>query len=805
MEKRVCTTLRLWALLLTLFTGQQMACGQDNRQASVSGKVISASQEIMDFATIQVKGTSTGTRPNEQGIYHLHLTPGTHTLVFRAMGYATVERQVTVRTGERQKLNVKMHPKDIELTEVQVEASQVSRINRSAFNAVAVDLKRMAGQSKTLAEALTTVPGVKLRETGGVGSDMQLMLDGFSGRHVKIFIDGVPQEGAGTALDLNNLPVNFAERIEVYRGVVPVGFGTDALGGVVNIVTNQRRQRWFADASYSYGSFNTHRSYLNFGQSLRKGWFYEVNAFQNFSDNDYHIDNYVTLFGDDGITENTDMNDIRRVKRFNDRFHNEAVTGKIGVADKPWADRLTLGFTYTHFYKEIQTGVRQEIVFGQKHRHGYSFVPSLEYRKRNLFTKGLDVTATVNYNHNITHNIDTASYKYNWLGQRKYTGSPGEQSNQNNEQKNRNWNGTFTANYRIGTGHALTLNHVVSTFSRTTRSYVAGSSRLSDFTTPKRTRKNVTGLSYRFMPSDRWNATVFGKYYNQYNEGSVSQSDDGIGNYALFSRRTGAAGYGAAGTYFILNDLQAKLSYERAYRLPTTDELFGDEDLEAGKTDLRPEKSDNVNLNLSYSPHFGKHAIYVEGSFIYRYTKDYIRRGLDRVGDLNFGIYENHGRVKTKGYNVSLRYNYSRWFSAGGTWNSMDARDDEKTLAEGTQQAALTYGQRIPNQPYRYANFDAAVYWHGMGGKGNVLSLTYDSYYQHEFPLYWERFGDPSTKRRVPTQFAHNLTLNYSIKGGRYNLALECRNFTDEKLYDNYSLQKAGRAFYGKVRVCLGR
>ena len=57
----------------------------------------------------------------------------------------------------------------------------------------------------------------------------------------------------------------------------------------------------------------------------------------------------------------------------------------------------------------------------------------------------------------------------------------------------------------------------------------------------------------------------------------------------------------------------------------------------------------------------------------------------------------------------------------------------------------------------------------------------------------------------VPTQFSHNLTLAYSMDGGRYNLSVECRNFTDEKLYDNFSLQKAGRAFYAKVRVCLGK
>lgn len=645
---------------------------------------------------------------------------------------------------------------------------------------------------------------MKLRESGGVGSDMQLMLDGFSGKHVKVFIDGVPQEGAGTAFDLNNIPVNFAERIEVYKGVVPVGFGTDALGGVINIVTNKKRRNWFLDASYSYGSFNTHKSYVNFGQTFKNGLMYEINAFQNYSDNDYYIDNYITEFGDDGITESTDKKKIYHVKRFNDTFHNEAVIGKIGIMDKSWADRLVFSFNYSNFYKEIQTGVYQYVVFGQKHRKGYSFVPSVEYRKRNLLIEGLDVSATANYNHNITHNIDTASYKYNWLGDKKYTGTPGEQSHQNNESKNTNWNGTFTANYRIGEVHTFTLNHVISTFHRTTRSYISGSSKLSDFSIPKKTRKNITGLSYRYMPSDKWNVSAFAKYYNQYNEGPVSQNSDGIGNYILLKKHLSSLGYGAAGTYFIVKDLQAKLSYEKAYRLPTTDELFGDEDLEAGKADLKPERSDNFNLNLSYSYHIGKHAIYVEGSLIYRDTKDYIKRGLSQVSNMSFGYYENHGRVKTKGYNISLRYNYSRWFNIGGTFNSMNARDEEKYRAGGTQQESLTYGQRIPNQPYLYANFDASLTWHDLFAKGNVLTLGYDGYYQHDFPLYWENLGDPTTKIRVPEQLSHNLSIGYSLKGGRYNLSFECRNLTNAKLYDNFSLQKAGRAFYGKIRVNFG-
>lgn len=770
----------------------------------LSGKVVSTDKTIIDYATVYLKGTQYGCTTDERGIYHLPAPAGKYTLVVSAVGFETYEKAIEIVSDGRTKQTVVLKPSVTELDEVVVTSTGVGRVKKSAFNAVAVDTKELHNSTKSLSEALNQLPGMKLRESGGVGSDMQLMLDGFSGKHVKVFIDGVPQEGAGTAFDLNNIPVNFAERIEVYKGVVPVGFGTDALGGVINIVTNKKRRNWFLDASYSYGSFNTHKSYVNFGQTFKNGLMYEINAFQNYSDNDYYIDNYITEFGDDGITESTDKKKIYHVKRFNDTFHNEAVIGKIGIMDKSWADRLVFSFNYSNFYKEIQTGVYQYVVFGQKHRKGYSFVPSVEYRKRNLLIEGLDVSATANYNHNITHNIDTASYKYNWLGDKKYTGTPGEQSHQNNESKNTNWNGTFTANYRIGEVHTFTLNHVISTFHRTTRSYISGSSKLSDFSIPKKTRKNITGLSYRYMPSDKWNVSAFAKYYNQYNEGPVSQNSDGIGNYILLKKHLSSLGYGAAGTYFIVKDLQAKLSYEKAYRLPTTDELFGDEDLEAGKADLKPERSDNFNLNLSYSYHIGKHAIYVEGSLIYRDTKDYIKRGLSQVSNMSFGYYENHGRVKTKGYNISLRYNYSRWFNIGGTFNSMNARDEEKYRAGGTQQESLTYGQRIPNQPYLYANFDASLTWHDLFAKGNVLTLGYDGYYQHDFPLYWENLGDPTTKIRVPEQLSHNLSIGYSLKGGRYNLSFECRNLTNAKLYDNFSLQKAGRAFYGKIRVNFG-
>lgn len=767
----------------------------------ISGKILSTEKEVVDFATVYLKGTGYGGITNQEGIYHVSAPAGDYTLVVSAVGYKTVEKPVTLVRGQRVRQNVTITPETQQLDEVTVVSTGVSRVKRSAFNAVAVDTKELQNTTRNLSDALTKAPGMKLRESGGVGSDMQLMLDGFSGKHVKVFIDGVPQEGVGSSFALNNIPVNFADRIEVYKGVVPVGFGTDAIGGVINIVTNKKRRRWFLDASYSYGSFNTHKSNVHFGQTFKNGFTYEINAFQNYSDNDYRIDSPV----EDFETGRIDRDKKVRVRRFNDTYHNEAVIGKVGVIDKKWADRLMFGFTYSNMYQDVQTGVRQDIVYGQKHRKGHSLMPSLEYHKRDLFTKGLDVSLTANYNYNLTQNIDTVPYQYNWYGEKQYTGSKGEQSYQDNESKNKNWNGTFKVDYRLSRTQTFTLSHVLTVFERSNRSDVNSTSAVSDFTVPKKTRKNITGLSYRLMPAERWNFSAFGKYYNQHSSGLVSQNADGIGNYIDMSKHVSALGYGAAGTYWIIRDLQVKLSYEKAYRLPSNEELFGDEDLEAGKADLNPENSDNINLNLSYTHRLGKHELYVEGSLIYRDTKDYIVRTISSFGGKSYGSYYNHGRVKTKGFNVSARYSYSHWLSVGGTYSSMDTRDNEKYLEGGSLQESLKYKLRIPNQPYRYASLDASLYWHDLFAKGNRLSLTYDSYYQHEFPLNWETIGEASSKKRVPEQFSHNLGITYSIKNGRYNLSLECKNFTDEKLYDNYSLQKAGRAFYGKVRVYFGQ
>lgn len=765
---------------------------------TISGRVLDSEGRPIPYATVYVEGTTRGTTTNAEGRYTLSIPSGKATVVASSLGYASQSHTANIANATHT-IDYTLEESSTAIDDIVVSASGVGVVKRSPFNAVAISTEKFADGAKSLSDALSKAPGLKLRESGGVGSDMSITLDGFTGKHVKIFIDGVPQEGVGSSFSLNNIPAGYAERIEVYRGVVPVGFGADALGGVVNIVTSKTRRSWYVDASYSYGSFNTHRSSVSAGQRLANGFMWEVDAFQNYSDNDYHVMAPV----EDFETGRIDKNTKQRVRRFNDTYHNEAIVGKIGITGKRWADRLVIGTTYSQMHKQIQTGVRQDIVYGAKFRRGNSLMPSLEYRKRNLGIEGLDLTMTANYNRNTTYNVDTSQYKYNWLGETKRLNSPGEQSYQHTRSNNDNWNATATLAYRIGKRHTITLNHVFNAFRRSNTSLLA--KQPEEDAIKKRTNKNITGLQYRLAPNEQFNISVFGKYYALSVSGPMA-TDANNSAFVETQRHNNAFGYGAAATYLPTTYLQAKLSYEKAYRLPTIEEMFGDEDLEMGDIGIRPEYSDNLNVSLSYTGDFDNgHSLYLEGGFVWRDTKDYIQRNIvDMSGGKAAATYINYGRVKTLGGNLTARYNFSHWLSIGGNITYMDVRDNMPIAIGTVSMPNLGYKDRMPNTPYLFADGDVTFTWRDCIWPGNTLTLSYDNSYLAGFYYYSARIGTNKDDYMVPSQLSHNLSIGYAIKNGRYTITAECRNLTNEDLYDNFSLQKAGRAFYVKLRIALG-
>ena len=684
-------------------------------------------------------------------------------------------------------------PVDEEVTQlsevVLTGQSPIKQVQKAAYNVVAIEAQQLRNLNSNAADMLARVSGVKMRETGGVGAEANINLNGFTGRHVRIFIDGVPMNEANASFRINNIPAELIERIEIYKGVVPVTFGADALGGAINVVTRKSRYN-YGNLSYTFGSFNTHKSTLNLGQFLTDNISVELNAYQNYSDNSYKV---FTEYLD--LQTGTYSKEKRWFKRFHDRYHNEAIIGRVNIFDEKWADKLSFALNYSQEDKQLQNANLMQKVFGGKYRKSHNYSSSVEYEKKNILN-GLSFFLTGRYDFTTTQNVDEEARRYSWTGEYEPMVTRGESQLQNTIFEGKTGYITSHLDYQLNEKHSFQLTHTFSNYTRRNKNMLITNYTLDSDFMRRINEKNISGFSYKFTPSERWNILAFGKYYNTAVTGPVIIS--GQGSRAVYeeeTHHTQAWGYGGATTYQLLKTLQTKISYEKSFRLPTDTELFGDGDLEIGNYKLKPENSDNLNVNISYQPVFKAHSLLVEAGFAYRYIKDYIIRSIISAG-ANEGSAgsRNHGKVLNMGVDATLRYFYKDVFSVGGNLSYMNLRNKEEFTETGRPSAI--YNDRLPNMPYLFGNADATCNIGSLIAKHDRLSLNYNLFFTEEFFTSWQSEG---TKIKVPHQLSHDVSLTYYTPNKRLSLSVEAKNITDELLYDNYSLQKAGRAFYAKL------
>ena len=753
--------------------------------ATVKGR-ISAGEEPIVGAVVQLKELKKYAVADAQGNFSL-LVPyrkAPYTFTIESMGYKTQEQTLIVAQPVVV-LNVAMEEEITALTGITVEAiTPIKQVEKSAYNVAAIDATKLTHLNSNAADMLAKASGVKVRETGGVGAESQINLNGFTGQHVRTFVDGVPISRA-SSFQIGNIPTELIDRIEIYKGVVPVTFGSDALGGAVNIVT-RRSNAQYANLSYTFGSFNTHKSTLNVGVLLTDNIGIELNAYQNYSDNSYKV---LTHYLD--LTKGIYSKDRQWFKRFHDRYHNEVIIGKVNIFKEPWADKLSFSLNYNQEYKQIQNANLMQIVFGGKYQTSYTYSTGIEYEKKNLL-KGLSFSVVGRYDLTTTNVVDEENRIYSWDGSYRIKPTKGEAMYQNTVFEGKTAYLSAHLDYWLSEKHFLQLTHTFSHYYRLTKSQLfTPFSSDADFM-DRINQKNITGLSYKYVPNDKWTVLAFGKYYAAKVTGPAVVSGHGyLSVYEDHTERTNALGVGIGSSYEFSKELLAKLSYEKSYRLPNDRELFGDGDLEIGANQLRPEHSENLNVNLSWQPETNGHALLAEGGFALRYIQDYIIRNVASTGAATS---KNHGKVLTLGGDFTLRYFYQKTFSVGGNLSYMDMRNRERKNTNGAD--SVTYGDRVPNMPYLFGSADATYTFDSLLTQDDGLTLGYNLAYTHEFFLSWQSEG---AKITVPTQLSHDLSLTYTAPRNKYTLSVEVKNFTDALLYDNYSLQKAGRAFYVKA------
>ena len=210
--------------------------------ANIFGHVVSAnSGEHLPYATIAVKGTTLGCAANGTGHYSIHNLPlGELVLVVSAIGYETKEITYVALPRTSDEINFSLLEATTIVDEVVVSATRNETNRRQTATVVNVASSKLfeGTASANLSEAMNFQSGLRVENTCGNCGAPQLRINGLEGQYSQILLDSraIFSSLAGVyGLDL--MPVAMVERVEVIRGGGSALFGSNAIGGVVNIIT----------------------------------------------------------------------------------------------------------------------------------------------------------------------------------------------------------------------------------------------------------------------------------------------------------------------------------------------------------------------------------------------------------------------------------------------------------------------------------------------------------------------------------------------------------------------------------------
>lgn len=781
---------------------------------SISGYIMFDNNEpsLGVSVTIENESLKKETSAGVNGEFSFKAIPhGNYTLKVYSINAKSVTKPITLNSDSKT-LTIILELTDYQdLQEVVVNAKTEKRqIEDKGFAVNVVETKEISQRNIQVNEILNTTVGVKIRQDGGLGSNVEYSLNGLSGSSVRIFIDGIPISMYGSSFNLNSIPPSMIKNIEVYKGVVPGYLSDDALGGAINIVL-EKSIKSNLNASVSYGSFNTLQASVNGLYRFEKtGLTIKASGFHNYSDNDYEVSGRsVVTTGLGGVQTPI------TAKRFNDAYRSTGGMAQIGYTDVKWADQFFVGVTGSDDYKEVQHGAFMTITpYYGRFLESDALLGTLNYQKKDLLTKGLDLTVNGLYGNRNRIVNDTVAWAYSWNGERatdfrgdeyQYTWGSQQEGGPTLATIKRKVSSIRTGlSYSINNHHKVLLNHVYSGIDRED-SDALRSVLENTFAGTRDLYKNIYSLTYELSAiENKLKANLFGKHYRQKTVSidpaiaSDSNGNDIIVDEIVKSDNT-YEGYGFAASYALMPNITLLTSAEKAIRLPNETEVFGnDGDNVVANPGIRPELSNNFNLGFRFGKfNIKKHAFAISTNLFARNITDKI--GLPIETSLNVNdeliLYVNQGNAKSKGIDAQLNYTYNNNFGLNFNVSHFDLTTE---TANGTEIA-------IPNTPFLTMNGSLRYSFTDLIQKKSVLNLFYTTYFTDEFsylvPQGSNTVGDDFFK--VPQQLNQDFGLSYTFPNQQLIMSFDIKNIFDKPIYDNLSVQKPGRAFYLKLNYFI--
>ncbi|MGY8942921.1 MAG: TonB-dependent receptor [Flavobacteriales bacterium] len=221
-----------------LFLGIAAINGQTN---SISGKV-SSNGEVLPFVNVYLKKTKQGTSTNENGFFELKNIPnGTYTIVASSIGYKFKSKKITLIGNQEIVKNFNLKVNDA-LEEIVISGTLRPVTKSNSPVPVEVYSKTFFRKNPTpsIFESLQNVNGVRPQLNCSVCNTGDIHINGLEGAYTFVLIDGMPiVSGLSTVYGLTGIPQALIERVEIVKGPASTLYGSEAVGGIINVITKK--------------------------------------------------------------------------------------------------------------------------------------------------------------------------------------------------------------------------------------------------------------------------------------------------------------------------------------------------------------------------------------------------------------------------------------------------------------------------------------------------------------------------------------------------------------------------------------
>ena len=766
-------------LLLLLTTSSLWA----QNTAELSGKITDkATQKPLIGADIYLKELKKGTNADTQGNFHLKGIPeGNYTILCSYLGYQTFSKKIYLKGQER--LDISLKEQAEEISGVTVSGKSIAHQKKEESMPVTViDMSNMRGTVSNVQDILAKTVGVTLRTSGGVGSSSRISVRGLEGKRIGFFIDELPMTEQTDYLDINDIPVDMIDRIEIYKGVVPARFGGSSLGGAINIVIREYPDK-YADLSYGYESFNTHKAQGVFKRNLKaRGLVFGIGGGYTTSDNNYTFDSPYR----EGL----------RITRNHDKYRKYIIGGSF-KAKKWWFDEVEFEPVVVKTYKEIQ-GIEYDI----REAHSESLMAGLANKltKDNFLTEGLNfdmfsgvVLTKMNF-------IDKATRRYEWDGSSyptpsRYGGEVGYNFPSDSDDQKLSFINKTNLEYIINERHSFNFNSVFSIAKGTPKDELKTLSLGKQVNFDSRMHSWVSGLTYDLRSlNDVFLNSLTVRYY-QYTMHTQMAPLFVPGKYDVDLQKNNW-GVNNAMRYRFLPSLMGKLSAGYEVRIPSESELLGDGISVVPSADLLPERNASANLGLLFDL-TGKHPTnaQIEMNFFYMYLQDMIRYTAGLIG----AQYQNFGEMRTLGVEFEAKADVLPSLYAYVNTTYQDLRDTRDYEPASTVPNPTKY-KRMPNIPYLMANAGMEFHRENLfGGSGQNTRLFADVAFVEEY--FYDFELTQLQKRRIPRSTTIDIGFEHSFLNNKLFISGKLRNVTNEKTLSEFNRPLPGINGGVKIRV----